>query len=109
MAYERRERFTNPNPNRRGGFSNPNRRARFSYPNYGREEGYPSPKEYKMKVKILSFSENLDIESFLDQIYEVDKFFDMAYFPMAKQVKFLAYKLLTLQKDIPQQHFNWSE
>ena len=34
-----------------------------------------------MKVDIPSFSGNLDIESFLDWIYEVDKFFDMAMFP----------------------------
>ena len=38
-----------------------------------------------MKFDILSFSENLDIESFLDWIYEVDKFFDIAYAPMEKQ------------------------
>jgi len=30
-----------------------------------------------MKVDILSFSENLDTESFLDWIYKVDKFFDI--------------------------------
>ena len=46
-----------------------------------------------MKVDIPSFSGNLDIESFLDWIYEVDKFFDMAYFLIEKQVKFAAYKL----------------
>ena len=46
-----------------------------------------------MKVDIPSFSENLDIKSFLDWIYEVDKFFDMAYILMEKQVKFVAYKL----------------
>jgi len=66
MAYERRRRFANSNLNRRGGFSNPNRGGRLSYPNHGREGGYPSPNEYRMKVKILSFSENLNIESFLD-------------------------------------------
>ena len=46
-----------------------------------------------MKVDILSFSGKFDIKSFLDWIYEVDKFFDMAYVPMEKQVKFVAYKL----------------
>jgi len=57
MAYGRRRRFINPNLNRRG---------EFSYPNYGREKEYLSPKEYEMKIEILSFSGNLDIESFLD-------------------------------------------
>jgi len=46
-----------------------------------------------MKVDIPSFSSNSDIEFFLNWIYEVDKFFDMAYIPMKKQVKFVAYKL----------------
>ena len=46
-----------------------------------------------MKVDILSFSGNLDIESFLDWIYEVDKFFDIAYVFLEKQVKFMKYKL----------------
>ena len=45
-----------------------------------------------MKIDIF-FSENLDIESFLDWIYQVDKFFDMTYVLMEKQVKFVAYKL----------------
>ena len=36
---------------------------------------------------------NFDIESFLDYIYEVDKFFDMTYVLIEKQVKFVAYKL----------------
>ena len=63
------------------------------YPNHDREGGYPNPHEYRMKVDIPSFNENLDIESFLDWIYEVDKFFDMAHAPMEKQVKFVTYKL----------------
>ena len=46
-----------------------------------------------MKVDIPSFRDNLDIESSLDWIYEVNKFFDMAYVPIEKQVKFMVYKL----------------
>ena len=42
-------------------------------------KGYLSPNEYRMKVEISSFSGNLDIISFLDWIYEVEKFFDMTY------------------------------
>ena len=40
-----------------------------------------------MKVEVFSFSGNLDIESFLNLIYEVDKLLDMTYIPMKKQVK----------------------
>ena len=46
-----------------------------------------------MKIDIPSFSRNLDIESFLDWIYEADKFFDMAYVLIEKKVKFMTYKL----------------
>ena len=46
-----------------------------------------------MKVGIPSFSGNLDIEYFLDWIYKMDKFFDMAYVSMKKQIKFVVYKL----------------
>ena len=74
-------RFVTPDPNRRRGFSNHNRETRNPYPNHGREGGFPNPHEYKMKVDIPSFSENLDIKSFLNWIYEEDKFFDMAYVP----------------------------
>jgi len=40
-----------------------------------------------MKVDIPSFIGNLDIKFFLDWIDEVDKFFDMAYVLMEKQIK----------------------
>jgi len=93
MAYRRRERFVNPNPNRTDEFSSPNRGARFLYLNHGREGGYPNPNEYRMKVEIPSFSLNLNIESFLDWIYKVDKFFYMAYVPAENQVKFVACRL----------------
>ena len=46
-----------------------------------------------MKIEIPSFSENIDIEYFLDWVYEVKKFFCMAYIPEEKNVKFVAYKL----------------
>jgi len=46
-----------------------------------------------MKIEIPSFSGNLDIKSFLDWVYEVEKFFDMAYILEDKHVKFVANKL----------------
>jgi len=39
-----------------------------------------------MKLEILFLSGNLDIESFLDWIYEVEKLFNMVYVPAKKQV-----------------------
>ena len=83
MEYGRRRRFTNPIPNRRG---------KFSFPNHSREREFSSPNEYRMKIEIPSFSRNLDIESFLDLVYEVENFFDMSYIPEKKRVKFMAYK-----------------
>jgi len=46
-----------------------------------------------MKIEIPSFSGNINIESFLDWIYKVEKFFIMAYVLEEKHVKFVAYKL----------------
>ena len=46
-----------------------------------------------MKIEISSFSRKFDIESFLDWVFEVEKFFDMAYVPKEKHIKFVAYKL----------------
>ena len=54
---------------------------------------YSSPNEYRMKIEISFFSENIDIKSFLDWVYEVEKFLGMAYVPTEKHVKFMAYKL----------------
>ena len=60
---------------------NPNRGEGFPFPNTNRRRGDSSPNEYRMKIEIFSFSGNLDIESFLDRVYKVEKFFDMAYVP----------------------------
>jgi len=76
--------MVNPNPNREEEFL-------FSYPD--RRRGDPSPNEYRMKIEIPSFSGNLDIESLLDWLYEIEKFFDITYVPKKKHVKFVAYKL----------------
>ena len=46
-----------------------------------------------MKTEIPSFSRNLNMKSFLDWVYKVEKFFDMAYIIEEKYVKFVAYKL----------------
>jgi len=73
MAYTQgHKQMVNPNPNRGGG---------FPFPNHDRRRGDSSPNEYRMKIEIPSFNENLDIKSFLDWIYEVEKFLDMAYVP----------------------------
>jgi len=59
--------------------ANPNKGFPFSNPD--RRRGDPSPNKYRMKIEISSFSRNLDIESFLDWVYEVEKFFDTTYVP----------------------------
>jgi len=70
MTYEIGLRWkANQNPNRRGG---------FPFPTSHRRRGEPSSNEYLMNIKIPFFNENLDIESFLDWVYEVEKFSDMA-------------------------------
>jgi len=54
--------------------SNPNRGEKFPFSNPDRNRVDPSPNEYKMKIEIPSFRVNLDIEFFLDLVYEVKKF-----------------------------------
>jgi len=73
--------------------ANPNRGDGFPFPNHDRRREYSNPNEYRMTIEILSFSGNLDIESFLHWAYEIEKFFDMAYIPEEKHIKFIAYKL----------------
>jgi len=41
------------------------RKEDFLFPNHDRGRDYSSPNEYRIKVEISSFSENLNIESFL--------------------------------------------
>ena len=60
--------------------------------NHDRRRDYSSLNEYRMEIEIPFFSENLDIKSFLNWVYEVEKFFDMAFIPNEKHVKFVVYK-----------------
>ncbi|XP_020245285.1 uncharacterized protein LOC109823419 [Asparagus officinalis] len=46
-----------------------------------------------MKVELPSFGGNFDIEAFMDWLYKVGKFFEMANMPEANQLKFVAYRL----------------
>lgn len=48
---------------------------------------------YRIKAEIPNFYGNLDLEAFLDWIYEVEKFFDIMDIPEDRQVKIVAYKL----------------
>jgi len=73
--------------------NNPNRGREFPFPNHDRRRDYSIPNEYRMKIEILSFCENLDIKSFFDWVYEVVKFCDMTYVPVENHVQFVAYKL----------------
>ena len=74
--------------NWRDRLSNPNSRGKF--PNSICDNGgYSNPDEFV----IPSFDENLDIESSLLWINEVDKLFDMDYILIEDHVKFVTYKL----------------
>ena len=97
MAYGRWRRFANPNRTGEADFLTQTGEVDF-LTQTGRQIfililiGKEGAQVLMMKVEISSFSENFDIESFLNWIYEV-KFFDMAYVLTEKQVKFVAYKL----------------
>ena len=60
---------------------NPNRGEGFLFPNPDRRRGDPCPNDDQMNIEIPSFNRNLDIKSFLEWVYKVEKFFDMATFP----------------------------
>ena len=66
---------------------------RIFFSNSDRIRGDPSSNEYRVKIEISSFSKNLDIDSFLDWVYEVEKFFDMTYILEENHIKFVVYKL----------------
>ena len=73
--------------------SNSNKGGEFLFPNHDRRRDYSSLIEYRMKIEIPSFSGKLNIESFLDWVNEVEKFFNMTYISKETHVKFVVYKL----------------
>ncbi|KAI6691341.1 hypothetical protein NL676_028169 [Syzygium grande] len=59
-----------------------------------RQGGYRrDPEQYQLKVDLPTFNGNLDIEDFLDWLWEVEKFFDAMDIDEDRQVKLVAYKL----------------
>ena len=67
---------------------------------HGRQRGgkqwqpkYKGDDECKLKVDIPNFSDDLNIEGFLDWLTEVDRFFDYTELPDDRKVKFVAYML----------------
>lgn len=48
---------------------------------------------YRPKVDLPTFNGNLDVESFLEWCYEVEKCFDMMEIPEDRQAKYVAHKL----------------
>nr|GMD17898.1 transposon Ty3-I Gag-Pol polyprotein [Ipomoea batatas] len=49
--------------------------------------------QYRPKVDLLHFNGHLDVEAFLDWIYEVEKCFEMLEVPEDRQAKYVAHKL----------------
>ncbi|XP_030541868.2 uncharacterized protein LOC115749270 [Rhodamnia argentea] len=50
------------------------------------------PEQYRLKVDLPTFNGNLNIEDFLDWLWEVEKFFDAMEIEEDRQVKLVAYK-----------------
>ena len=48
---------------------------------------------YKVKAEIPTFNGNVDIEGFLDWLYEVETFFEVMNIPEDRRVSLVAYKL----------------
>lgn len=59
-----------------------------------RVRGYRrDPEQYQLKVDLPTFNGHLNIEDFLDWLWEVEKFFDSMEIEEDRQVKLVAYKL----------------
>lgn len=58
----------------------------------GRRESWKTT-DYRVKAEIPNFNGGLDIEGFLDRMYEVKKFYDIMEVLTNKMVKIVVYKL----------------
>ncbi|GMN35543.1 hypothetical protein TIFTF001_005360 [Ficus carica] len=61
-------------------------------PNFGNATR-PYEQNYKLKFDLPSFDGHLDIESFLDWIYQVENYFERMSVPENVQVRLVAFKL----------------
>ena len=57
------------------------------------QQNYRGEDENKLMVDVPNFSDDLDIDRFLDWLTKVDKFFEYNELPENRKVKFVGYRL----------------